>query len=364
MFYPFRELSDLRDEHESWWSSYLRKRDRLVGNPQTSRTLENIQNFYEIFCQSGDVCDEDNGGDSSETDGEDAEPLDAESNSSDDLDEDLVSLDKELALLKDHEQNTIHPPEPFVELLKTINAAPCTLNPQPTSCHVSPTDVRIAIEELAKPRNATFTLQNGNTSNAITSDNDPTSLITDEFQSVGTRVELAEKIFEALRTSKHIRDNENSFLETKDKFNQKTPFPTLQEHSQRWQLNEKQHSAFILCGAALLQHIYNNREDSSTTAEDERAQQLDEQLRKRMSGILPSNGKLLMHLAGSGGTGKSLVVKALVDFAECWKAAQSVVIKASSGVAAMLIGNKHSRKAEPPISYWRLYTSLSFGDPN
>lgn len=74
-------------------------------------------------------------------------------------------------------------------------------------------------------------------------------------------------------------------------------------------------------------------------AGDERAQHFEEHMiKKQISSILPSNGQLLMHLAGSGGTGKSLVVKALVDFTQCWKAARSVIITASSGVAAMLIG--------------------------
>ena len=45
-----------------------------------------------------------------------------------------------------------------------------------------------------------------------------------------------------------------------------------------------------------------------------------------------------MFLGGSGGTGKSRVIQAFVDFSRRWQATTSTVITASSGVAAVLIG--------------------------
>jgi hypothetical protein len=46
----------------------------------------------------------------------------------------------------------------------------------------------------------------------------------------------------------------------------------------------------------------------------------------------------MLFLGGSGGTGKSRVIQAFVDFARRWHSTASVVVCASSGVAAVLIG--------------------------
>lgn len=54
--------------------------------------------------------------------------------------------------------------------------------------------------------------------------------------------------------------------------------------------------------------------------------------------ILPPSGQLNFFLSGSGGTGKSRIIQAFVDFARRWHSIASHVICASSGVAAILIG--------------------------
>lgn len=57
----------------------------------------------------------------------------------------------------------------------------------------------------------------------------------------------------------------------------------------------------------------------------------------KLKKILPKDGQLIMYLGGSGGTGKSRV-NAFVDFSRRWHSTTSVVVTASSGVAAVLIG--------------------------
>nr|CAH0103563.1 unnamed protein product [Daphnia galeata] len=54
--------------------------------------------------------------------------------------------------------------------------------------------------------------------------------------------------------------------------------------------------------------------------------------------INPPSGQLNLFLSGSGGTGKSRIIQAFVDFARRWHSIASHVICASSGVAAILIG--------------------------
>lgn len=81
--------------------------------------------------------------------------------------------------------------------------------------------------------------------------------------------------------------------------------------------------------------------------------------------ILSPTHQLVFYLGGSGGTGKSRVIHTLIDFARRWDASKSLIISASSGVAATLIGGctLHSalgiqRSLDPPnptetqISNW------------
>lgn len=96
-------------------------------------------------------------------------------------------------------------------------------------------------------------------------------------------------------------------------------FPTLQQYSRKWRLNKKQHAAFLLSGAAFLQHLYKTAE-STCTHTSEGASQIDLKLRCELQKLLPVGEQLLLHLSGSGGTGKSRVLQGLVEFSKRWKA--------------------------------------------
>ena len=65
--------------------------------------------------------------------------------------------------------------------------------------------------------------------------------------------------------------------------------------------------------------------------------------------LMPPDGQLILYLGGSGGTGKSRVIQAFVDFARRWHSIASHVIGASSGAAAMLIGG------------WTIHSALGIG---
>jgi hypothetical protein len=78
-------------------------------------------------------------------------------------------------------------------------------------------------------------------------------------------------------------------------------FPSLQEQSRHWSLNEEQHHAFLLMGAALLQHIY----ITNQLSEFEHNQRLVNKIRvinNYLDTVMPVNRHLVMFLAGSGGT--------------------------------------------------------------
>jgi predicted ATPase len=91
-------------------------------------------------------------------------------------------------------------------------------------------------------------------------------------------------------------------------------FPSLQEQLQYWSLNVEQHDAFLLMGAALLQHVHTTNQLS----ELEHNQRLVDKIRKinnYLDPVLPINRQLVMFLAGFGGTGKSRVIQCFKDFA-------------------------------------------------
>ena len=61
-------------------------------------------------------------------------------------------------------------------------------------------------------------------------------------------------------------------------------------------------------------------------------------IKDQLEEILPNSKQLLMFLGGCGETGKSRLIKAFLDFARRWHSESTVVVTATSGIAAMLIG--------------------------
>ena len=166
-----------------------------------------------------------------------------------------------------------------------------------------------------------------------------------------TRVELLENIERALlkrNTTTHVPKDgtEPAKLETY--------FPTIEEQSHHWTLNEKQHMSFVLMAAALLQHVFSANNETDSLSTDETIKRIS-RIKDQLEDILPNSKQLLMFLGGCGGTGKSRIIKTFLDFARRWHSASTVVVTATSGIAAMLIGGctLHSAlgigtKANPP----------------
>jgi len=113
-------------------------------------------------------------------------------------------------------------------------------------------------------------------------------------------------------------------------------FPTLQEQSRHFTLDQDQHYAFLLAGCSLLQHIYTSNEFSTLEVSQQMVQKIAK-INAYLTAILPKDRQLVMFLAGSGGTGKSRVIKCFKDFCRRWTSTAANVTCASSGVAAILI---------------------------
>ena len=315
----------------TWWSSYLKRKPLLDKNENTVETLSNIQNYYESFCRKH--CLPENHpffqGD----------PITAVPK--DDNNDDIVNLmdvngdDLNTASAQDATANNAI--DPFVRLLTTFPENPVRLNLVSGYVSVTQEQARLAISVLPKPNSSkktTFTLPGRSQVGPLVEDPSANAMNGKVCLDapVGIRIELLEHIEEALsnRTAhpSPITERQPEKLEPN--------FPTLQQHSEHWGLNKKQHLAFILISAALLQHVA-LANSSSTGNPSIRMALLTSNIQALVKKIMPTP-QLMLFLGGSGGTGKSRVIQAFVDFARRWHPTASVVVSASSGVAAVLIG--------------------------
>ena len=338
MFRPFRTLEDLKTTDESWWSAYLRQKNEVLSNKTAKSVLENLQNFYESILQSGDknqdasrvpnTPDSDNEGDNGDA-------------NSDEENEDIIDLAVRESTNETLKKEAVRPLDPFVQKLSSYSKNPLQLNPIISTVKVSSKNATEAVSHLKLQKNSSsfFVSSNGGESNSTVTNATTKSDHQPLFQNLPTRVDLANLIFEAVQKTRFEKFPSETFVnaDPSQSSNSNPWFPTLQQHSRKWGLNEKQHAAFLLSGAAFLQHLYKTVETSSTSQHNG-ASQIDEKLCQVFDNLLPPSGQLLLYLSGSGGTGKSRVLQALVEFAKCWKASESLVVTASCGGAAMLIG--------------------------
>lgn len=325
-FYPFRCIEDLRNEGQSWWDAFLEREDELLADPKTTDILKNLQEWHESFCRASrnteelhlhveqeiEDCEEDKGTD----------------------EESEIDEDEAFDQLAEEATETTHH---LVDVLSSLGSKnPLKLKPIPEKrFEVSSERATQAIQDMPKKRSRnSFVLPTraklGNQENpGRTTEND--AILDDNCKT--PRVDLMENLAKALRDSRHLvplsDGNEPEVLEPN--------FPSIQEHSQHWTLNEKQHASFTLSAAALLKHIWTaNEQDPSVNGY--KFSKLSEEIKIHLSDIFNNNEQLIMYLGGAGGTGKSRVVQALVDFARRWHSSASVVITASTGIAAVLVG--------------------------
>lgn len=339
MFHDFRELADLLPTGvTSWWDAYLLKRDILLQNSHTKQMLDNFQNYYESFCRSRENIASD------EPDVDNKDPTANNAPKPDEVEEDddtminLAEIDTLLGKSKnmDYGLEDGEQLDPFVMKLKEFVDPLLSVNPQTkTAVSITSADAAIAASQLPASRKDenTFILPGRafvETTSRSAYDNNQSSQFP-SFMNI-TRVDLLEKIEQSLSSAKEPWqeincDGERCLDAT---------FPTLQEHSKQWSLNEKQRLAFLLAGAALLKHIYMTVQSSQPTAPVP-TKRLNASIIGWLEKILPVSGQLVMYLGGSGGTGKSRVIQAYVDFARRWHATASSIVCASTGVAAVLV---------------------------
>lgn len=134
--------------------------------------------------------------------------------------------------------------------------------------------------------------------------------------------------------------------------------PAISIASKEWTLNPQQHVAFTLLASVVLREVLkrlglraqSGADTQATSALSPADRSEIERARDRIQTILAeqksgSNPQLIMGLYGKGGTGKSRVLQAVVDFAKRWHVADSVVITATSGIAGVMINGSTYHRA-------------------
>ena len=115
--------------------------------------------------------------------------------------------------------------------------------------------------------------------------------------------------------------------------------PSIADQSKHWTLNHKQHLGFMLLAAAILDRLLYRM---MATDEADRFHMEMSAAREALRNILAgkdSDGTCLhMYLCGSGGTGKSRVINATIDYARRWEALDILCVTACSGIAGTIIG--------------------------
>ena len=133
--------------------------------------------------------------------------------------------------------------------------------------------------------------------------------------------------------------------------------PSLAAASTLWCLNEKQHLAFVLMGSAILERTLLRLDPEQQEQRQRQQQGIDiinkilTQARERymktadtpedyegsFAQTCANSHNLRMFLGGSGGTGKSRVIRCVTDFARRWNVLEMVEVTATTGVAATLL---------------------------
>jgi hypothetical protein len=212
--------------------------------------------------------------------------------------------------------------------------------PNQTATRVTVQQANIAVSQLPqKNKNGSFSLPGRASLPVNATDLQRDDPANNKIQAIldhviGTRVELLSKIEKALLEKNYTVC---PFVGSSEPVQLEANFPTMHEHSQKWTLNAKHHLAFVLIAASLLKHISEaNRPDKGNLATQ--MSRMSTCIDVLLRNILPPSGQLNLFLSESGGTGKSRIIQAIVDFARRWHTIASHVICASSGVAAILIG--------------------------
>ena len=144
MFIPFRDISDLIMEGETWWEAYTRQKYYILSDKTARQVINSLQNFYESFCTS-----------SPETEllgftEQDLQDLVEEENEViQDAAVDIIDM-TEIEALDEEEENKLLPDDPFISRLATLTENPLDLSLRDWPSIISYQNAKTAVDSLPK----------------------------------------------------------------------------------------------------------------------------------------------------------------------------------------------------------------------
>lgn len=290
LFQPFRRIEDLLGNGESWWSAYLRLKVSLVENRKTRTILSNIQDFYESFCREKQEEAEEHGMDNDFIKEMVKEDVMEEKDIHDGFVLDSVGASSESCL-------GIGKINEFASKLALYKEFPLTLAPR-NSENISQEAANAAVEQMPAARSRNCFILPGRAQIGVY-DEKPLfgveeSLLWSSIEDhrAPTRIDLMEKLAKALIENMHIGKTSN---DGDTCFNLPINFPTIQDHSQSWGLNEEQHVAFVLSATALLKFISDSNELDSKI-HGMQASRITKKISDCFVTLLHPSGQLIMFL--------------------------------------------------------------------
>ena len=144
MFIPFRDISDLIMEGETWWEAYTRQKYYILSDKTAKQVINSLQNFYESFCTS-----------SPETEllgftEQDLQDLVEEENEViQDAAVDIIDM-TEIEALDEEEENKLLSDDPFINRLANLTENPLDLSLRDWPSIISYQNAKTAVDSIPK----------------------------------------------------------------------------------------------------------------------------------------------------------------------------------------------------------------------
>jgi hypothetical protein len=333
MFVPWRQLTDLKVTADTtWWAAYERLRSSIDVNDQT--ILRNMQTYHDSFVRKADERDL---------------PYDKVLSNLDD--DHYTGTD-------DHEDTsesnlTTEQQDAKIDVAPGDNASMSFLDPLLGTgfSFVNTGSVKDALDSATPVTLSDFkkSTQTKKDASAPSTQPDNATPATKSFDLQPSL--LVECALGAWLDLDSLDDRPKSPVTLDD--DELGHRPTIGSASRKATLNREQHRAFVLLSAALLEGVIRDvtaeqvptivaaRELLRTVLED--AHRAKDPLQSDDGNDAPP--QLRFFLSGPAGTGKSTVIKALVDFATRWGAMDAILLTATSGIAGVNIQGQTYHRA-------------------
>lgn len=303
LFVPFFSVDDLKvDSEESWWHAFKRHQGIIFSCPSALRYLHAQQMYYAAFMRAGSA-------------GEDNDEIDA------------IELENRLADNGDVIESSVPlPVDDANEILIALANSDVSLVP-----HVIRTDTVTTVDNATLKR--FYKVYSDNVAFAEVDQPDAVEAVSEATNIIPSQVIP----LQGVDMMHHDIDGgaAGDLFDINEDGDEDEEYPSIETQARLFGLNIEQKYAFTAMALALLDKIAIRGNGVSSVALSVAAQ-----ARAHLLSITGGNEQMMLLVTGSGGVGKSHVIKCFTDFAQKWNSSDMVVVTSTSGISASLVGGK------------------------